>query len=117
MGSTAHWMFLMMGYFILVVVLVGCLSIGGALDSSVSITTNPDINSYTPASSSINVSIPPSTSVWTIGNVIEDVFGFLTFQLDLGLGSWNWLITLIFVYFPLIIFLMILYFAIRSGNG
>ena len=116
MANTANWLFLMIGYFTGIVILVGCLSIGGILDDSVDITTNSDINSYSPDSDSINVTIPSSTSVWGIGDIVSDVFGFFTFGVDLGLGSWNWLISLIFVYIPLIIFTMLIYFTIRSGN-
>ena len=114
MGSTANWMFLMIMYFIAITVLVGTLSIGGILDENVDIETNPDLQS--PDGTGVNVTIPDSTSVWGIGDAISDVFGFFTFGVDLGLGIWNWVITLMFVYLPLIMFLLIIYFSIRSGN-
>ena len=115
MANTANWIFLLILYFIGIVILVGALSIGGVLDDTVDITTNSDINDYSP-NANINTSIPASTSVWGIGDLVEDLFGFFTFSMDLGLGSWNWLITLLFVYLPLIMLTMLVYFAIRSGN-
>ena len=115
MANTANWIFLLIIYFVVVIIAVGCLSIGGVLDDSVNIATNSDVNSYEP-DSDINVTIPASTSVWGIGSVISDVFGFFTFGVDLGLGAWNWLITIIFVYLPLIMLTLIVYFSIRSGN-
>ena len=115
MANTANWIFLLIIYFVVVIIAVGCLSIGGVLDDSVNIATNSDVNSYEP-DSNINVTIPDSASVWGIGDVIKDVFGFFTFGVDLGLGAWNWLITIIFVYLPLIMLTLIVYFSIRSGN-
>ena len=115
-SSTANWIFLLVIYFLVVIITVSCLSIGGILNPDIDIDTNSDVNSYSPNSSAINVTIPSSTSVWGIGSIIGDVFGFFTFGVDLGLGAWNWLVTLVFVYLPMIMLSLIVYFSIRSGN-
>ena len=49
-------------------------------------------------------------------NFLTGIIGFFFFSVDLGLGSWNWLITVIFVILPLLMFSLLIYYSVRSGN-
>lgn len=116
MGSQTY-IYSFVTYFLLITTFVGVLSQGGLFnDSDVSVTVPSDIHSFQTNGTNINTTIPASTSVWGIGNVLKDVFGFFVFGLDLGLGSWNWVVRLIFVYLPLLFFGLGIYFAVRSGS-
>lgn len=116
MARVATWLFLMIIYFVLISIMVGAMSAGGILTSSEQIETNPAINSWQP-NTTASVTIPQSTSAWDLGDYLLDLFAFFTFGIDLGLGSWNWIVTLLFVYIPLIMFLLLIYYSLRSGSS
>jgi len=189
MANTANWIFLMIFYFAGVSLVVGLLAQGGVLDSTVDISTNPDIHSsYTPIYQATDYLLPgvpvctangslnfeePDTLLFTYDpdditlssecinycrnetapflgfistyaiscpnacanltdyagenhlgcapeddrwNFLTGILGFYFFQIDLGIGAYSWVITLIFIYIPLLMFGLILYYSLRSGN-
>lgn len=68
------------------------------------ITDSADVN---------HIGCAPEDDRW---NFLTGIIGFFFFSADLGLGAWNWLITVIFVYLPLLMFVLLIYYSLRSGN-
>jgi len=85
-------------------------------DSDITTTLNEDMHSFETTGANINTTIPESTSVWDVADILKDIFGFFVFGLDLGIGAWEWVIRLIFVYIPVLFFGLGIYFAVRSGS-
>ncbi len=58
-----------------------------------------------------HIGCAPEDDRW---NFISTVIGFFTFNVNLGLGYFNWVISLVFVYFPLFLLTIMTYYSLRG---
>ena len=116
MANTATWMLAIIGYFFMLTLMVGTLSMGGMFkDSYVS---GEMIDEYSSINSTLNSSAVIDSTARRIGTALYDIVKFSFIGLDLGLGGFgNWLVTFIFVWIPSIIMMVLLVYSIRSGSS
>ena len=115
MANVASWVIAWFAYYSVIALIIVCLSVGGMLDRDTHLNTSMS-NEY--ITNSTTMDIPDSASSWTIGSVFWDLFSFIEFGADLGLGGFgNFLVSFIFVWVPGFIFTILILFAIRSGSS
>jgi len=110
MANTQTLTVLLVFYFICITVAIGALSPILA-DSGVVISGNPAIAQ--PPSTELNTTVNLN-SAWNIGDALENVIGFYTFDMVLGIGQFEWIIKLFFVWFPLLILVLMGYYSVRG---
>jgi len=110
MANTQTLSLLLVFYFITLTVIIGALSPVLA-DSSVTVTGNPAINTQVDTTTNTTV---VNDGDWSIGSAISNVVGFFTFDMVLGVGAFEWIIKIFFVWFPLFALVLMAYFSIRG---
>lgn len=115
MSETGTLAIILVCYFILVSIILGILGGAGILEETgITYEENPVVNSGTAVNESASTIIPASTSEWNLGDSLQTVIGFYTFDLVLGIGSYEWIIKLIFAWLPIIALSITIYCLLRG---
>ena len=97
-------------YFVLLGAIVQALGSARLLDETINIEANSPGKLY---NDSLNFDAPPSSATYSSKGFLGNLWDFaINWDVDLDMGAFIWVVRLFFVYIPLLLFSISIYFSL-----